>query len=178
MRVNDPNLPPEDEVVYDDEADFAALGADEAEQPPPPKTLADQPMFQTLFAQSIDPTDDENGVLADFAQYVVGPLSYYFGMKAAKGGAFFRQKEQEGASNTERYSRDQTLRAHLINGMLPARRIARLLHRWGAQPMRDWDETVERLFIAGYMMHDFLKIPEAQAALRQAGFETYFKMSA
>src|SRR5260221_2726401 len=65
-----------------------------------PIELAKQPLFQTLFAQSIDPDDV---VLRDFAEFVVGPLSDLFGTVAAKGGAFFRQKEAEGAKNTERY---------------------------------------------------------------------------
>ncbi|MCC7452331.1 MAG: type I-D CRISPR-associated protein Cas10d/Csc3 [Anaerolineae bacterium] len=132
------------------------------------QSIALQPMFQTLFELSVEPGDR---VLEDFARCVVGPLSDYFGMEAAKGGAFFQQKEAEGAKNTERYSRDQTLRAHLINGMLPARRIASLLQRWGAQPLRHWDETVERLFIAGYMLHDFTKIKAAKQTLIDAGFK-------
>ena len=78
-----------------------------------------QPMFRTLFEQSIDMDDL---VLKDFGQRVIGPLSDYFGTVSAKGGAFFRKKAAENAPNTERYQRDQTLRGHLINGMLPARR--------------------------------------------------------
>lgn len=160
-------VPSDVEEVDDLEAMDAAQAAAEARSKKPAVVLSRQPMFQTLFEQSIAPDDT---VLTDFARYVVGPLCEYFGMKAAKGGAFFRMKQEEGAKNTERYGRDQTLRAHLINGMLPARHIAKLLHEWKAQPMRHWDETVERLFIAGYMLHDFTKIDAAEKALLDAGF--------
>lgn len=142
-------------------------GLDEPERKPI-VAPARQPMFQTLFAASIEDPNDH--VLHDFARLVVGKLSDHFALTAAKGGAFFRQKEAEGAENTERYGRDQTLRAHLINGMLPALRIARCLHRWKAPPMRHWDEMAERLFIAGYMLHDFTKIQGVKETLKDKGF--------
>lgn len=135
--------------------------------PPKPRQLSKQPLFQTLFAQVIEPGDD---VLRDFAAYVVGPLSEYFAVSAAKGGAFFCEKEAAGARNTHRYEHDQTLRAHLINGMLPARRVAQLLKAWGVSRFRRWNETSERLFIAGYMLHDFTKIAGVQDSLKAAGF--------
>lgn len=126
-----------------------------------------QPMFKTLFEQSVEPGDT---VLLDFARHVVGPLSDHFAVKTAKGGAFFQQKEQEGAKNANRYGRDQSLRAHLINGMLPALHIARCLKEWGALPMNSWNDTTERLFIAGYMLHDYTKIDEVQKQLEDEGF--------
>jgi len=132
-----------------------------------PVLLAKMPLFETLFRQSVP---DDDPVLGDFAQHVVGPLSDHFGLVTAKGGAFFRQKEAEGAKNSERYSRDQTLRAHLINGMLPARHVARQLCAWGSHTLRHWDERAERVFIAGYMLHDFTKIKAAKQTLLDAGF--------
>lgn len=130
--------------------------------------LAKQPIFQALFTQSIDPDDV---VLRDFAEHVVGPLSDLFGAVAAKGGAFFQQKEAEGAKNTYRYQRDQTLRGHLINGMLPALHIARYLAKWEARSLRYWDELTERLFIAGFMLHDYTKIPAVKKELELKGFK-------
>ncbi len=127
-----------------------------------------EPMFKTLFVQSIDEGDS---VLRDFADHVIGPLSDYFGTVSAKGGAFFRKKAAENAPHTERYQRDQTLRGHLVNGMLPARRIAWLLHNWDSKGVRYWDEMTDRLFIAGFMLHDFTKIPEVKRVLKKAGFQ-------
>ena len=145
--------------------------ADAPETAPLRREPSKTPMFQRLFQQAVAQVEPDSAVLADFAAHVVGPLSHHFALSAAKGGAFFRKKEAEGAPNTERYSRDQTLRAHLINGMLPARRIAHLLYRWGADPLRDWDEVTERVFIGGFMLHDFTKIEAAKAALDAAGFK-------
>lgn len=136
--------------------------------PPKPRELSKQPLFQTLFAEVVEPDD---AVLADFAAYVAGPLSEHFAVSAAKGGAFFCEKEAAGAPNTQRYSRDQSLRAHLINGMLPARRVAQLLKAWGAPKLRPWNETTERLFVAGYMLHDFTKILGVKDGLKAAGFK-------
>ncbi len=162
-------LPEGDQEASLEELD-AAQEALEKHKTEPAVELALQPMFQTLFEQSVQYTEPDDAILADFARYVVGPLSDYFGMASAKGGAFFRQKELEGAKNAERYGRDQTLRAHLINGMLPARRIARLLYAWNAEPMRHWDETAERVFVAGFMLHDYSKIKAAKQVLIDAGF--------
>lgn len=163
--VDEPFRP--DEAIEDD-------SAWDAPDVPLPKELVErvqpspQPMLQSLFEEYAAGTDDV--VLNDFAQHVVGPLCEHFATVSAKGGAFFRQKEAEGAANTARYQRDQTLRGHLINGMLPARRVAGLLHRWGSKALRDWDETAERLFIAGYMLHDFTKVPAIKQALKDKGF--------
>ena len=157
------------DALLEAEADAAPTSA-----APVVKKLTLEPLFRTLFLESIDRNDV---VLHDFATHVVGPLSNYFALKAAKGGKFFEEKQAEGAKNAERYGRDQTLRAHLINGMLPALHVARLLAKWGAKPLRGWDEQTERLFIAGYMLHDFLKIDAAQNTLKDAGFKTYFEMS-
>jgi CRISPR-associated protein Csc3 len=162
--LQDENLSEEaDEITLPDEAEAKRRQRREPRVLPSPR-----PMFETLFAQSIDQDDM---VLKDFAQYVIGPLSDYFGNVSAKGGAFFRKKAAENARNTERYQRDQTLRGHLVNGMLPARRIAWLLHDWDAKGVRHWSEDTDRLFIAGYMLHDFTKIPAVKQSLKAAGFQ-------
>lgn len=156
----------------DDDLDtlLALQEENEAKQAAPPDNLALQPMFQTLFEQAAREDAPDDIILADFARHVVGPLSDYFAVSGAKGGAFFRRKELEGARNAERYGRDQSLRAHLVNGMLPARRIAGLLAEWNATPMRRWNETTERLFIAGFMLHDYTKIKGVQEELEHSGF--------
>jgi CRISPR-associated protein Csc3 len=129
------------------------------------------PMFQVLFADAV--AGDE--VLEAFAGYVVGELSDRFALKAAKGGAFFQEREAEGkVKNTERFQHDQNLRAHLINGMLPVLRIARQLVEWEAPCFEDWEKAVhERLFIAGYVLHDYTKIEDVKKTLRDNGFKDY-----
>ncbi len=159
---------------YEDEESLIAPTLEDFDSAPTadaisqPREVSKQPLFQTLFAEIVEPGDT---VLADFAQYVVGPLSEHFAMSAAKGGAFFCEKEAAGAKNTYRYSFDQSLRAHLINGMLPARRVARLLKQWGVLKLARWSDVTERLFIAGYMLHDFTKIEGVKETLKAAGFK-------
>jgi CRISPR-associated protein Csc3 len=144
-----------DDAFYDDE---------ESEPSPPPITRI--PLFQALFQQV---AGDE--ILQDFGRAVVGNLSDELGMKSAKGGEFYRKKVAEGAKNAERYGRDQSLRAHLINGLLPARRIARCLKAWGGARFNWWTDEVERLFMAGFVMHDYGKIDEVQTELKALGFD-------
>src|SRR5579871_1030693 len=154
--------PPDEPHDLDDAAEIGTREAQRSQRNAPRALPAPQPMFRTLFEQSIDPGDK---VLQDFARYVVSPLSDYFGAVSAKGGAFFSKKPAENVPHTEHYQRDQTLRGHLINGMLPARRIASLLHKWDAKGVRYWNERTDRLFIAGFMLHDFTKIPEVKQVL-------------
>src|SRR5579859_6751301 len=129
-----------------------------------------QPIFQTLLMQAVEAESPEDKVLLDFVQHVVGRLSDELGMMSAKGGAFFREKDKDGL-NVKHVQHDQTMRAHLLNGMLPARRIARTLHEWNAAALRNWDETTERLFVAGYMLHDYTKIDGIKSDLLAAGFK-------
>ncbi|MBL8130858.1 MAG: type I-D CRISPR-associated protein Cas10d/Csc3 [Anaerolineae bacterium] len=131
------------------------------------------PMFQRLFLEAVEAIgadDPDYHVLQDFARDVVGALCAYFAVEPAKGGAFYVEKTAEGAKNTERYKHDQSMRAHLVNGMLPALTIARHLAAWGAPMLRDWTEVTKRLFIAGFMLHDYAKISEAKETLRASGF--------
>lgn len=124
-------------------------------------------LLATLFADAIPPDDP---VLEDFAAYVIEPLSLHFAAVTAKGGAFAQEKEAEGA-DISRYGHDQTMRAHLLNGLLPSLRVMRLLQSWGAERLRYWDEAAERLFIAGYMLHDYNKFPEVKKLLEERGFD-------
>lgn len=137
----------------------------------PGLTIRDKaPLFQALFESAVvgDP------ILTSFAEHVVGRLSDHFATKAAKGGAFFRTREAEGAENTKRYQADQNLRAHLINGILPVIRFARNMLAWDTPYFDDWDTNVhERLLIAGYMLHDYTKIDEVKQTLKAAGFKEY-----
>lgn len=141
----------------------------------PPRGAARYPMLQTLFRSFVEPGDQ---VLSDFTDHVLGALTDIFGTETAKGGDFARARQAEVADGTKkddthRYSHDQTLRAHILNGMLPALRIARQLKNWGALKMRRWNEQTERLFIAGYVLHDYTKIDSVKDAFKDAGFGTF-----
>jgi CRISPR-associated protein Csc3 len=128
--------------------------------------LSQMPMFQSLFIEAVA----GDSMLEDFAQYVVGKLSDRFALKAANRSAFFEARETEGIKGLRPFQGDQSLRAHLINGMLPALNIARRLTQWDAPYFETWNAATERLFITGYVLHDFSKIEAVQQILRSKGF--------
>lgn len=158
-----------DDTLSDFDYEGALTALDEADALSASEMLHKLPMFQALFNQSVG----DDLVLASFAEHVAGELSDRFALKAAKGGAFFRAREQEGLSHAYRFEYDQNLRAHLINGMLPALHVARQLHVWGADLFEDWNETYERIFISGYILHDFTKIEAVKQRLRDNGFKDW-----
>jgi CRISPR-associated protein Csc3 len=154
----------DDEVLdYDDGAEALATQKNTDEV----VLLSQMPMFQSLFIEAVK----GDAVLEDFAQYVVGGLSDRFALKATKKGAFFEARETEGIKDTRPFQRDQSLRAHFINGMLPALNIARRLTQWDAPYFEAWNAASERIFITGYVLHDFSKLEEVQQTLRNKGFQ-------
>lgn len=153
---------------------FDELYAGEAEPDSPPKRerVARMPLFQTLLRKAVETINEgqDREVLLDFADYVAGPISDELGSVAAKGGNFFRAREAEERENTARYRLDQTMRAHLVNGLLPVLHIAHYLSEWGAKALRHWGPEAQRLFIAGFVLHDFMKLPDVKDTLRAQGF--------
>ena len=67
------------------------------------------------------------------------------------------------------YTHDQSLRAHLINGLFPVLHIAGRLKAWGAPQLKYLDDRARRLFMAGYVLHDWLKLPNVHEELERAG---------
>ncbi len=63
------------------------------------------------------------------------------------------------------------MRAHIVNGLLPAARVARQLRAWDAPRMRRFDEKTYRLFCAGFTLHDWVKFPEVDSWLASAGLD-------
>lgn len=166
----DDDLAPEPFDAAEDLSEEAAERLERRGQPVRPK-LAPEPLFALLLRDAIEPDDL---VLADYARLVVPPLSAQLGHSAAKGGAFAVRKREAGApaEEVERYGDDQSMRAHIVNGLLPAARVARTLRRWGAQRFVDeFDEPTYRLFCAGYTLHDWLKLPQVDTELRAVGLE-------
>ncbi len=137
---------------------------------PAPVTLAPEPLFSALLKQCVAPNEDP--VLYDYIVHVVPHLSAHLGHVAAKGGEFALKKRAEGKSPEEvaRYGDDQTMRAHVMNGLLPVARIARTLKAWNiGQCAEHFDEATYRLFVAGYTLHDWLKLPHIDTELREVG---------
>jgi CRISPR-associated protein Csc3 len=169
---DDEEFPAEPLEIGDDDADAALadrLLRDSAPSERP--TLAPEPLFSLLFADAIEA---EDRVLRDYARHVIPRLSALLGHVSAKGGNFAREKRAAGLSDDEvaRYGDDQSMRAHIVNGLLPAARIARTFVAWGAMRFVDeFDDGTYRLFCAGFTLHDWLKLPDVDVRLRRLGLE-------
>ena len=171
------NLPPPfsddaDEVEDDPPIDQDLIDAvlrPAAERARP--TLAPEPLFSLLLKDALDKDDL---VLRDYAEHVVPQLSARLGHVAAKGGNFVRDRLDAGASveDVRRYGDDQTMRAHIVNGLLPTARIARTLRAWELPRFEDeFDDATYRLFCAGFTLHDWLKLPDVDAELQAHGLQ-------
>jgi CRISPR-associated protein Csc3 len=157
---------PEEEIDFSEE---------ESEIDQGDRTWPDEPLFVALLRNAVQKQWGQDRVLNDFVSFVAPPLSESLGHVTAKGGDFAARKradaEQRGEDITriQEYAADQSMRAHLVNGLFPVLHVAKTLHRWAAPQFRYYDDTVRRLFIAGYVLHDWLKLPEVDAELERAG---------
>lgn len=134
--------------------------------------LAPEPLFSALLKRTLEKTHPHDPVLRDYVAHVVPQLSERLAHHTAKGGDFAREHREHGRARAEDYSFDQSLRAHLINGLFPAAQVGRTLARWQVPRfVDDWDETTYRLFCAGYTLHDWGKLPDVRAALVEAGLD-------
>jgi CRISPR-associated protein Csc3 len=133
-------------------------------------SLASEPLFSSLLRDVVAKQWSDDEVMADFVEYVAGPMSDHLGHFGAKGGEFVEERKAQGLKVEERYIPDQTMRGHLINGLFPVLHLAKTLQAWGAPQFRAYDDTVRRAFIAGYVLHDYLKLPHVEEQLEEAGF--------
>ncbi len=162
---------PADQIEDEDDL-IASIAEFEARVEPDVARLADEPMFSALLRDAVRKTNPDDQVLLDYVDNVAQPLSLELALKLAKGGdEFLNARRAEGKSEAAlaRYRHDQSLRAHLVNGLLPVAHIARLLKKWGAPRLRHFDETTYRLFCAGFTLHDWLKLPEVDDWLAREG---------
>jgi len=147
---------------------------DELGDEPPPQEekaeIAETPLFSALLKDVVGKLWGEDAVMAAFVEHVAAPLSDELGTVAAKGGIFAETHLAEGRKRVEDYIRDQSMRAHLINGLFPVLHLAHTLKSWGAPRFRAYDDAARRLFMAGYVLHDFLKLPDVDKTLEAAGF--------
>lgn len=133
----------------------------------PPQPI--DPLFASMLRRAVQAVWGSDPVMTDFVAYVIQPLSDLLGHKAAKGGAFAADRRALG-EDTRRYDYDQTMRGHLINGLFPVLHVAKTLKGWDAPQFRYYDNDTCRLFVAGFLLHDWLKLPGVEAELEAAGF--------
>ncbi len=160
------------EEYYDENAEAAAILEDAEGEPSVTVYLAEEPMFAGLMRAAVAKAAPDDTVLLDYVTHVAQPLSAELALVSAKGGEkFIADRLAEGKTDTDvaRYRHEQSMRAHLVNGLLPTARIARQLQAWGAPRMNRFDERAYRLFCAGFTLHDWLKLPEVDAWLASVG---------
>ncbi len=118
-----------------------------------------------LFKQAICEAQGNEGdrLLTDFAEYVLPKLMQQLAGATAKGGQFTEDRRAEG-KNVERSKEDQSLPAHLLNGLFPTYRILKELkiteQTNPIQRLCKGRSDIEPLFIAAYILHDFDKLPD------------------
>jgi CRISPR-associated protein Csc3 len=152
--------------VGDNEAEKSTPAASSAREVSP---LSAEPLFAALLRRAVKAVWGDDPVMDDFVKYVAMPLSDHLGHESAKGGNFAKDMAELG-KDSARYSFDQSMRAHLINGLFPALHVAKTLREWGAPQLRHYDDTTRRVFIAGFILHDWLKLPGVEDELKAAGF--------
>lgn len=134
-----------------------------------PVTLAEEPLFSALLYQAVMKLWPNDPVMADFVTHTAAPLSVVFGAHGAKGGDFVQNRREAGLTVKGDYTHDQSLRAHLINGLFPILHIADRLKSWGAPQLKYLDDRARRLFMGGYILHDWLKLPNVHEELERSG---------
>jgi len=120
-----------------------------------------------LFKQSICEAEGNQGdrLLHDFAEYVLPKLMQQLAGATAKGGQFFERLDARGKVKRRDNAGDQSLLAHLLNGFLPAYRIARRLQQPDVtkNQVKSYCEELQfRVYVAAYLLHDYEKFPDYQ----------------
>jgi CRISPR-associated protein Csc3 len=128
--------------------------------------LAEEPLFTVLLRQAVRKLWPDDAVVADFVDHVAGRLSTYLAVQGAKGGDFYVQRAQAGLKVNDDYRQDQSLRAHLVNGLFPVLHIVHQLKTWGIPRLRRLNDGVKRIFVAGYVLHDWVKLPQVEDELQ------------
>lgn len=135
---------------------------DEAEQ-----SLSAQPELLTisLFKQAICEAEGNEGdrLLTDFAKSVLPKLMGQLAGTTAKGGKFFERLDERGTVKRRDNAGDQSLPAHLLNGFLPAYRVAKRLQQSDIRKnqVKSYCEDLQlRVYTASYMLHDYEKFPD------------------
>jgi CRISPR-associated protein Csc3 len=131
-----------------------------------------------LLREAIRSQNPDDGVMQDFAEYVLPNLLKMAIGVTAKGGKFFddldQQREAEGKDRVRRdNAADQSLNTHLLNGLFPANLIERRLETLDTTVRRVVRERERRLVIAAFILHDFEKFPDAPDNCRKLPLEQH-----
>ncbi|MBD2449865.1 type I-D CRISPR-associated protein Cas10d/Csc3 [Nostoc sp. FACHB-152] len=127
-----------------------------------------------LFKEAVKKTQGNTGdrILEKFADYVLPNLIQQLAGATAKGGKFFEitvpiinaKRALEGKKPLRRDNAgDQSIVAHLLNGLFPSYRILKKLQAEdiNTNPVRrNCEEIQTSVFIVSYILHDYEKFPD------------------
>jgi CRISPR-associated protein Csc3 len=131
-----------------------------------------------LLREAIQAQNSEDSVMQDFAEYVLPNLLKIAIGVTAKGGKFFDELDRKkGKENVRRdNAADQSLNTHLLNGLFPANLIEQRLEKLDTTIKRVVREQERRLVIAGFILHDFEKFPDAPEECRKMSLDQHRKI--
>lgn len=134
-----------------------------------------------LLREAIQSQNTNDQVMADFAEYVLPNLLKIAIGVTAKGGKFFdeidEKREAEGKTKVRRDNAgDQSLNTHLLNGLFPANLIEQRLEKLDTTVKRVVKDKERRLVIAGFILHDFEKFPDAPEDCRKLPLDEHRKI--
>ena len=133
---------------------------DEDEDIPAKRELLTIRLFKDAIKKA--PDNQEDPILASFADNVLPNLIRSLVGATAKGGQFTEDRKAEG-KDVERSKHDQSFISHLLNGLFPAYRILRRLKtsEMETNPVkRQCGEKETRIYVASYLLHDSDKFPD------------------
>lgn len=114
-----------------------------------PETI---PVQIQLLLDSIDPDDR---VLQEYVRCVVPNLIDHCATMSAKGGKAFLEHCRQHGYTGYHDKPDQSMVAHILNGIFPVMRIVRELEK---RKLQQLNETEQKLYLLAYTLHDLDKI--------------------
>lgn len=158
-----------DDDLPEEVPDFDS-GKDEDDESPVKREL----LTIRLFKEAVKKAKGNEGdrILEKFADYVLPNLIRQLAGATAKGGKFFEvtveiinaKRAVAGKKPLRRDNAgDQSILAHLLNGLFPSYRILRKLQAEGIgkNPVkRNCEDLQSSIFIVSYLLHDYEKFPD------------------
>jgi CRISPR-associated protein Csc3 len=134
-----------------------------------------------LLKEAIQSQNPNDQVMADFSEYVLPNLLKIAIGVTAKGGKFFDEIDEKRAAEGKTKVRrdnaaDQSLNTHLLNGLFPANLIEQRLEKLDTTVKRVVKDKERRLVIAGFILHDFEKFPDAPEDCRKLPLDEHKKI--
>jgi CRISPR-associated protein Csc3 len=165
-----------DDDLPEEVPDFDSAKDEDDESPVKRELLTIQ-----LFKEAVKKTKGNEGdrILEKFVDYVLPNLIRQLAGATAKGGKFFEvtieiinAKRAAAGKNPVRRDNagDQSILAHLLNGLFPSYRILRKLQAEGigTNPIkRNCEDLQSSVFIVSYLLHDYEKFPDYRDWLEQ-----------